>query len=187
LLATLVALHLHCFQQGGLWRLTPSRTCVVTFACIGDTSRPNQAIDGARTFTSLDSQPCRLLPPAYRDAILLSETLSKNGILVKCILGSTMEGTFEGESGAAVYRTVDGSFEVLFLPQTRTFDRLKIIEQHNGDRYLYRFQGPPQPWPANLIDSSFRIYFVKDRNLLFAVDENAELAAILQKFVRSQR
>ena len=124
--------------------------------------------------------------PAYRDAILLSETLSKNGILVKCILGSTMEGTFEGESGAAVYRTVDGSFEVLFLPQRRTFDRLKIIEQHSGDRYLYRFQGPPQPWPANLIDSSFRIYFVKDRNLLFVVDENAELAATLQKFVRSQ-
>jgi len=125
--------------------------------------------------------------PAYREAILLSETLSKNGILVKCILGSTMEGTFESESGAAVYRTVHGSFEVLFLPQTGTFDRLKIIEQHNGDRYLYRFQGPPQPWPANLIDSSFRIYFVKDRNLLFVVDENAELAAILQKFVRSQR
>jgi hypothetical protein len=36
------------------------------------------------------------------------------------------------------------------------------------------------------MDSSFRIYFVKDRNLLFVVDENAELAAILQKFVRSQ-
>jgi hypothetical protein len=124
--------------------------------------------------------------PAYRDAVVLSETLSRNGILVKCILGSTMEGTFEGQSGAAAYRTADGGFEVLFLPQTRTFDRLKIIEQHNGDRYLYRFQGPPQPWPANLIDSSFRIYFVKDRNLLFVVDENGELAATLQKFVRSQ-
>ena len=125
--------------------------------------------------------------PVYRDAVVLSELLSKNGVLVKCILGSTMEGTFEDQRGAAVYRTVHGSFEVLFLPQTRTFDRLRIIEQHNGDRYLYRFQGPPQPWPANLIDSAFRIYFVKDRNLLFVVDENAELASILQKFVRSQR
>ena len=97
-----------------------------------------------------------------------------------------MEGTFEGQSGAAVYRTVHGSFEVLFLPQTGTFDHLKIIEQHNGDRYLYRFQGPPQPWPANLIDSAFRIYFVKDWNLLFVVDDDAELAARLQKVVRSQ-
>jgi hypothetical protein len=124
--------------------------------------------------------------PVYRAAFVLSETLSKNGILVKCILGSTMEGTFERQSGAAVYRTVHGSFEVLFLPDTLTFDRLNIVERHNGDRYLYRFQGPPQAWPANLIDSAFRIYFVKDKNLLFVVDENAELAAILQDFVRSQ-
>ena len=124
--------------------------------------------------------------PVYRDAVVLSETLIKTGILVKCISRSPMEGTFEGQGGAAVYRTVHGRFQVLFLPQTRTFDRLKIIEQHNGDRYLYRFQGPPQPWPANLIDTAFRIYFVKDRNLLFVVDENAELAAILEKFVRSQ-
>ena len=124
--------------------------------------------------------------PVYRDAVVLSETLRKNGILVECITGSPMEGTFEGQSGAAVYRTVHGSFEVLFLPQTRTFDHLKIIEQHNGDRYLYHFQGPPQPWPANLIDTAFRVYFVKDRNLLFVVDGNAELAARLQKVVSSQ-
>jgi len=124
--------------------------------------------------------------PVYRDAAVLATTLSKDGILVKCISRSPMEGTFQGQSGAAVYRTVNGSFQVLFLPHTRTFNRLKIIEQHNGDRYLYRFQGPPQPWPANLIDTAFRIYFVKDRNLLFVVDDDAGLAAILQTFVRSQ-
>ncbi len=124
--------------------------------------------------------------PAYPDAVVLSETLSKNGILVKCISASKMEGTFEGQSGAAMYRTIHGSFEVLFLPRTQTFNRLKIIEQHNGDRYLYRLQGSPRPWPANRIDSAFRIYFVKDRNLLFVVDENAELAARLRKFVLSQ-
>jgi hypothetical protein len=139
--------------------------------------------------TDCTAQGLRALPsnsPVYRDAAVLSATLTKGGILVKCISRSPMEGTFEGQSGAAVYRTVRGTFQVVFLPQTRTFDRLKIIEQHNGDRYLYRFQGPPQPWPANLIDTAFRIYFVKDRNLLFVVDGDAELAAILQKFVGSQ-
>ena len=139
--------------------------------------------------TDCTAQGLRALPsnsPVYRDAAVLSATLSKNGILVRCISGSPMEGTFEGQSGAAVYRTVHGSFQVLFLPQTRTFDRLKIIEQHNGDRYLYRFQGPPQPWPANLIDTAFPIYFVKDRNFLFVVDGDAELAAKLKKFVHSQ-
>jgi len=139
--------------------------------------------------TDCTAQGLRALPsnsPLYRDAAVLSATLTKGGILVKCISRSPMDGTFEGQSGAAVYRTVHGTFQVLFLPQTTTFDRLKIIEQHNGDRYLYRFQGPPQPWPANLIDTAFRIYFVKDRNLLFVVDDDAELAALLRKFVRSQ-
>jgi hypothetical protein len=123
----------------------------------------------------------------YRDAIRLSEALRKKGILMKCILASTMEGTFEGQSGAALYRSDHGSFEVLFLPQSRTFDQLKIIEQHNGDRYSYRFKGPPQPWPANLIDSAFRIDFVKDRNLLFVVQNDAELSARLQEFAHSDR
>jgi hypothetical protein len=139
--------------------------------------------------TDCAAQGLRALPsnsPVYGDAAVLSAKLSKDGILVKCISRSPMEGTFDGQSGAAVYRTVHGTFQVVFLPQTRTFDRLKIIEQHNGDRYSYRFQGPPQPWPANLIDTAFRIYFVKDRNLLFVVDDDAEMAARLQKFVRSQ-
>jgi hypothetical protein len=66
LLATLVAPHFCCFQQSSLWLLPPSGTFLVAFAGIGYASRPNQAIDGARTCTSLDSQPCRLLPLAFR-------------------------------------------------------------------------------------------------------------------------
>lgn len=122
----------------------------------------------------------------YRDAMALSESLGKNGILVHCVLGSTMEATFEGQTGAAAYRINHGSFEVLFLPQVGSFDRLTIFEQRNGDRYSYRFKGPPQPWPANLIDSAYRIYFIKNRNMLFVVDNDAGLAATLQKFVHSQ-
>ena len=101
LLATLVALHLHCFQQGSLWRLTPSRTCVVTFACIGDTSRPNQAIDGARTFTSLDSQPCRLLPLALRydfTSIRLSKGLSPSSCRTCPIRAWRPAKTYENHS-----------------------------------------------------------------------------------------
>jgi hypothetical protein len=62
-------------HTGQLWRLHPSRTYVVTFACIGYASRPNRAIDdkgltpssfaalpaAPRTFTSQDRQPYRLL------------------------------------------------------------------------------------------------------------------------------
>jgi hypothetical protein len=123
---------------------------------------------------------------AYPDAIALSETLSTYGISVKCILTSTMNGTFDGQNGAATYRTDHGDFEVLFLPQPKSFDRLKVIERRHGERYSYRFKGPPQPWPANLIDSAFRIYFIKNRNVLFVVEVNKELAATLGKLVRSE-
>jgi hypothetical protein len=142
---------------------------------------------------------------AYPDAIALSETLSTYGISVKCILTSTMNFTFDGQNGAATYRTDHGNFEVLFLPQPKTFDRLKVIERRHGERYSYRFKGPPQPWPANLIESvallvveplpaelvlqpktAFRIYFIKNRNVLFVVEVNKELAATLGKLVRSE-
>jgi hypothetical protein len=99
---------------------------------------------------------------------------------------SKMDGTFDGQDGAALYRTDHGDFEVLFLPQPKTFDRLRVIERRDGERYSYRFKGPPQPWPANLIDSAFRIYFIKNGNRLFVVDQNKELAATLGKLVHSE-
>jgi len=122
----------------------------------------------------------------YRDAMTLADKLGKNGIEVECVMGSTMGGSFEGQNGAAVYRTNRGSLDVLFLTPPGTFDRLRILEQRNGERYSYRFKGPPQPWPSNLIDSAYRIYFIKDRNMLFVVDD-VELAAMIQKLVRSRR
>jgi hypothetical protein len=124
--------------------------------------------------------------PVYRDAMALSESLAKNGILVNCVLGSTMEGTFKGQTGAALYRSSHGSFEVLFLPEAGSFDHLTIFERRNGDTYSYRFKGPPRPWPANLIESAYRIYFIKNRNVLFVVENDAGLAATLQKFVHTQ-
>jgi hypothetical protein len=127
------------------------------------------------------------LPPnaaAYADATALSETLKGHGILVKCILLSKMDGMFEGLSGAALYRTDSGDFEVLFLPQTKTFDHLKIIEQQDGTRFSYSFTGPPQPWPANRIDSAYRMYFIKHQSMLFVLS-GKRLTAKLEKIVGS--
>jgi hypothetical protein len=127
------------------------------------------------------------LPPnaeVYPDAKALSDTLSKHGILVKCVLMSKMDGTFEGQEGAAVYRTDRGDFEALFLPRPKTFDLLKVVEQRDGHRYVYSFKGPPQPWPANRIDSAQHTYFIKHHNVLFVLYDK-ELAATLEKLVRS--
>ncbi len=50
------------------WLLRPGRTRVVTFPCTGYANRPIWAIAGMRTYTSLRTQPCRLLPGAvHRD------------------------------------------------------------------------------------------------------------------------
>jgi hypothetical protein len=57
LLATPVAPTAEAYASRQSWLLRPSRTRVVTFACIEYASRPNQAIDGAGTFTLPDSQP----------------------------------------------------------------------------------------------------------------------------------
>lgn len=155
--------------------------CSLLLAC------PAQ-ISGQRTGCTAGEQEEALQSDTqdYRDAMALSEVLRKKGIVVNCMLGSTMDGTFEGQSGAALYRSNHGSFEVVFLPQTATFDRLKIFEQRQGGAYSYRFKGPPQPWPANLIESAYRIYFIRNQNLLFVVENDTELAATLQKFVCSQ-
>src|ERR1039458_2850066 len=67
------------FPAGQSVTFTSEQNMRRTFACIGYASRPKQAIDGARTFTSLDSQPCRLLPLALRyGSIRLSKGLSRS-------------------------------------------------------------------------------------------------------------
>jgi Phage integrase family len=50
-----------CEFAGQLRLLLPGRACFVSSARTGYAIRPIQAIDGERTFTSLDSRPCRLL------------------------------------------------------------------------------------------------------------------------------
>jgi hypothetical protein len=166
-------------QHGEFWLWFS--LCLLVLVCPAEMFGQSTGCSGREREAALRSDA-----QVYRDAMALSESLGKNGIQVNCVLGSTMEATFEGQIGAAAYRSNHGSFEVLFLPQAGSFDRLTIFEQRKGERYSYRFKGPPQPWPANLIDSAYRIYFIKNRNMLFVVDNDAGLAANLQKFVHSQ-
>jgi len=90
-----------------------------------------------------------------------------------------MVGTFEGQSGAALYKTNRGSFEALFLPNLRTFDGLQIVEREESGRHLYSFAGHPKPWPVNLIDASQPLYFIKTLNRLI-VTQDKELSTQLR-------
>jgi hypothetical protein len=121
--------------------------------------------------------PLQPSDPAYPDAVDLSRSLA-DGFVVQCIAPSKMAGTFDGQTGAALYRTNRGRFEALFLPKLQNFDGLQIVERQESGRYLYSFAGHPKPWPANLIDASRPVYFIKSLNRLIVVHDK-ELAAHL--------
>jgi hypothetical protein len=118
-----------------------------------------------------DQPPLPERDAAYSDAMDLAQTLSSHHFTVTCVSPSKMTDTFEGQEGAVVYRTTEGDFEALFMPKLQNFDRLRVIERHDGQRYRYSFAGRPEPWPANLIESAFPLYFIKHgRELIVARD-----------------
>jgi hypothetical protein len=111
--------------------------------------------------------------PAYLDALELARTLADSGFIVMCIAPSKMTGTFEGQKGAAVYRTDQGGFDALFLPKPQNFDQLEIVERQEVGRYLYSFAGRPTPWPANRIDGPRPLFFIRHTNrLVVAYDKD---------------
>jgi hypothetical protein len=116
--------------------------------------------------------------PAYSDAVDVARALADNGFIVQCVAPSKMIGTFEGQTGAALYSTNRGNFDALFLPKLQTFDGLEIVERQESGRYLYSFAGHPKPWPANLIDAPRPVYFTKSLSRLI-VAHDKELAAHL--------
>lgn len=87
--------------------------------------------------------------PAYADALELARTLRDNGFIVMCIAPSKWTGVFDGQKGAALYKTDRGSFEALFLPKPQNFDQLQIIQREENGEYVYSFAGSPTASPAN--------------------------------------
>jgi hypothetical protein len=137
---------------------------------------------------SENNDPCKVADPfwdrgsdpVYSDAIELGRTLSARGFVVECIRSSKEQHSFQGQKGAAWFRTDHGTFDVLFLPKGQNWDALEVIEQpqQNG-RYTYAFRGTPQTGNGN--DSSKPMWFIKYKNVLFSVWADKELAARLQK------
>jgi hypothetical protein len=120
--------------------------------------------------------------PVYVDAMELARYLIDHGFIVNCVQGSKMQNLFDGQKGAALYRTDRGGFEALFLSKTETFDAPEVVEQRQGARYLYSFRGTPKS-PTHM-DSSKPDYFVKFGNVLFDVWGDAKLAATIQALVK---
>jgi hypothetical protein len=127
---------------------------------------PGSAQDNAR-------DPRASLPPTdpvYAEAMKLSRTLTRHEIQVRCVLLSKEAQMFEGQLGAAFFRTDIGDFDAQFLPSSQSWDKLKVIEQREPGGYTkYRFQGSPTysgTWEGK------SVYFVKHRNqFLHSLDQ----------------
>ena len=122
--------------------------------------------------------------PAYAEAMELAQTLRNHSFVVKCVLQSKMVRLFEGQKGAALYRTNRGDFEALFLPEAQTF-AVQPNEARKNGRYIYSFRGSPNstggPW-----DSARRTFFVQHSNQ-FLTTWNKQLATELDKALTSSQ
>jgi hypothetical protein len=121
--------------------------------------------------------------PAYADAMNLARTLQAHGFIVKCVLQSKMIHIFEGQKGAALFRTDHGDFEALFLPTLQTFASVELIEWRENDRFLYSFRGSPPPTSLQPIDSAYPMFFDRHANQFF-VTANRQLVASIAIAVR---
>jgi hypothetical protein len=118
----------------------------------------------------------------YVEAMELAGVLRNRSFIVKCVLQSKMTGFFEGEKGAALYRTDRGDFEGLFLLKAQIF-AVQPIETRTDGRYIYSFAGRPHP-TGGPSDSAKLMFFVQHENQ-FLITWDKQLAADLQKAVAS--
>ena len=120
---------------------------------------------------------------AYTRAMELVNTLQAEELIIRCVLRSKMDGRFEGQIGAALFRTNRGDFDAMFLPKDKTFEKLNIRERQRQDNgwYLYSFEGEPTPI-TNGIESPRPIYYVKHADLLLET-WNDQLAEALRRAV----
>src|SRR4029077_5086542 len=117
------------------------------------------------------------IDPVYVDAMDLARNLVDHGFIVKCVQASKWGNLFVDQQGAALYWTDQGGFDVLFLAKTETFDAVQVVEQRQGNLYLYSFRGTPHS-PARM--EGQKSYFIRSGNLLFLVWSDADLAASIQ-------
>jgi len=116
--------------------------------------------------------------PVYADATELARILNERGFVVQCIRRSVGERFFQGQKGAAWFKTDRGIFDVWFLPKPENFNGLEIDEQRENGEYVYSFRGTPQI--SRTIESSKKNYFINYENLLFLVIGDERLAASIR-------
>lgn len=117
---------------------------------------------------------------AYEEAMEFTRFLSDHGIVVKSVHRSKMESFFDGVTKAAFIKTGKGILEVLFFPEPTGAEKVQVTERREEGRYLYSFEGQPEPKPNDMIDSSYRNYFTMRQNLFIKISDK-ELDAVVKR------
>ena len=99
-------------------------------------------------------------------AMKLKEKLDRNGFGVICVLPSKSVHVFDGQLGAAFYRTTVGNIDVMFMPASMDFE-LHVVETKKDGRYLYSFEGMPHAL-IPVWDVSHPFQFIQLHNAMFA-------------------
>jgi len=141
--------------------------------CFGTFGTSSPKIPSLAT-VACQSEDGSLLKPtdvAYTEAMGFARFLDGKGIVVKSIHGSKLNGLFQGLEKAAFFRTDKGIVEVIFFPDPRGAETFQVTEQRRAERYLYSFEGLPQPNPpGNTFDSNRPMYFLMHRNWFIVPD-----------------
>jgi hypothetical protein len=125
----------------------------------------------ARATCSQEDAPYKLkrTDRAYEQAMKLKGEFDRKGIGVTCVLPSKLVGMFEGQVGAAFYRTTVGVIDVMFLPESKDFE-VRVVETIKDGRYLYSFEGQPHA-NTQVWDASHRCFFIQSHNYMFTTDD----------------
>jgi hypothetical protein len=120
------------------------------------------------------------MDPAYQEAMKLKEKLDRLGFGVACVLPSKSIGIFDGQLGAAFYRTAVGTVDVMFMPESTGF-WVGVVENKQDGRFLYTFNGKPHAL-IPVWDASRPFHFIQHRNYMFVTADD-KLAERIQAAV----
>jgi hypothetical protein len=129
--------------------------------------------------------------PAYADAMGLAATLQNHGFTTQCVLPSKFVQFLPGQTGAALFRTTLGDFDILFRPKEQNFDDIVISETTDaslpsGKRYHYVLRDQ-QGHPLRGADITGReTFFVRYHNIFFVVWQKDTAAVLTEAFQESQ-
>jgi hypothetical protein len=109
------------------------------------------------------------MDPAYEEAMKLKESFDRQGIEVICVLPSKISHIFEGQLGAAFYRTTIGVIDVMFMPASTDFE-VHVVKKKKDGRYLYSFDGTSRAVTPGW-DASHPWFFIQFHNSMFTTDD----------------